>query len=258
MAETGRIVADAVKRGYRGFLSRIHPDFFVGDAKAQSTNVALIQQLERPLESILQSWLSERPALRLVDKSCQVEYFIKSSSSEYVLRRRLLSFSLQEPLMLPDHPKPLLFKLLATRSVLSLFEDANVAVEPEVGRFLSREVASHMTAENELEEKGKFGEYLLAEELNASQHRSLTSVIPRIMKMDFVRLDSSMRKEEKAEAIKSLCRCADHLEEAEARLGMQMPVLFISPSTVGAALTLDSVRLPPHFTPSSIIPNRQS
>lgn len=230
----------------------------MGYTKAQSTNIALIQQLERPLESILQSWLSERPALRLVDKSCQVEYFAKSASSENVLRRRLLSFSLQEPSIVPDHPKPLLFKLLATRSVLTLFQDVNVKVEPEVSRFLSREIASHMAVGNELEEEeGKFGEYLLDEEHNAKQVNRqpfMAEVIPRIMKMDFVRFDSLMSKAEKANAIKSLCRCVDHLEAAEARLGAGMPILFIS--TVGAALptlTRDSVRLPPHFTPSSMI-----
>lgn len=250
MSETGKIVADAVKKGYRGFLTKIHPDYFVGHVAAQKVNISLIQMMERPVETILQSWLTESP-IYMRQMACKVEFYLKKNDG-VSLKTKLMPFSMQDKVHLGSI-NPKLFKNIVTQSMLGLFQDANVGIEPEIFRFLSRELSFSLKDEDDLE-KGKFAEFL--DDFFQNQQTPKppkATAIPRILTMPFIRFDKDLTKAEKIQAVISLCDSVEEIEGAQVHLGIDMPILFISSSMEFSALTRDSIKLAPNFTPSGIL-----
>lgn len=249
-----RIVTDAIRRAYRGFLAKVHPDYYSGDGDAQKTNVALIQSLSRPLDEILHSWMHPHSSLKLSSGCTIVNFYTtKAHQKGPTADSYRLPFELSEASR--NQGKPAASRTLSSLGVLQFFNYTGVAVEADILQYLRRTLSDEMQKQGANSVAGKF--HRVYDDYTAETSRLAAApadlydpdVLGRVASRPYIRIDCSLGKGEKRAALASLVSSIGEIERAEKILGPSMPVLFVSRAAEYPALTKDSVRVPPTFSP---------
>lgn len=229
--DPSRLVAKALKTGYREFLTKIHPDYFINYPKARLTNQDLIKSLELPLKSLVKGWSSQDSpkAIGLFNEKVPVNFYIFDINKELVNMEHKLC------------PCP---KEATTLSIFGMFSKASVPPHPEIVRYLNLRLA--MT-NNSLNTNFFSGDGAFSEVLSSSSFTgNLAIVSQELSHRRYLKFDGTLNKFERMEAIRSLTCAIDVLDLAERLYRDCIPSLLITNDLNGGCN--GHIRLPPSFT----------